>query len=383
MELVRLRPTWAEVDLDAILHNVKALRQAAPGAELMAVVKADGYGHGAVPVAQTALEAGATWLGVATLEEGVDLRKAGLTAPILIMGFIPASQADTVVLYDLRPTVFHLDLAQALAQWGRALMRSVPVHMKIDTGMGRVGVQPEGALAFARELSALPQIELEGVFTHMAVADDPANPYTAEQLSRFQDALTHLRDAGITPRIRHAANSAGILAHPATHFDLVRAGIALYGQPPDPAVTWSVELKAALTWKTRISFVKAVSPGTSVSYGRTYHAAAPERIASLPVGYADGYSRHLTNRGHVLIGGQRCPIVGRVCMDQTMVRLPEAVEAKVGDEAVLIGRQGEQEITASEMAGIIGTINYEITCSVSKRVPRVYRRDGQLQKQTS
>lgn len=383
MELVRLRPTWAEIDLNAIQHNVKALRQMAGGAELMAVVKADGYGHGAVPVAQAALEAGATWLGVATLEEGVELRKAGLTAPILILGYIPPAQADTVVLYDLRATVFHLDLARALAQWGRALMRSVPVHVKIDTGMARVGVQPGAAVDFAGELAKLPQIELEGVFTHMAVADDPTNPFTAEQLARFQDVLTHLRDAGFTPKIRHAANSASILAHPGTHFDLVRAGIALYGQPPDPAVTWPAELRPALTWKTRISFLKTVSPGTSVSYGRTYRAAGSERIASLPVGYADGYSRHLSNRGEVLIGGQRCPIVGRVCMDQTMVRVPEGVEANVGDEAVLIGRQGDQEITASEMAGMIGTINYEITCAVSKRVPRVYRRDGQLQKQTS
>lgn len=380
MDLARVRPNWAEIDLDCIKHNVGELRQAASSAQVMAVVKADGYGHGAVPVAQAALEAGATWLGVATLEEGVDLRKAGLTAPVLILGYIPPAQADTVVLYDLRPTVFHLNFAQALAQWGRALMRRVPVHIKVDTGMSRVGVQPAEAVAFLQAVANLPQLEVEGVFTHLAAADDPDHPLTAEQLQRFGGVLSALGDAGIMPKLRHACNSAGILLHPAGHYDLVRAGIALYGLPPDPTLTLSADLRPALTWKCRVAMIKAIEPGRSVSYGATYRAARAERIASLPVGYADGYFRLLSGRGEVLIGGHRCPVVGRVCMDQTMVRVPDDAEVSVGDEAVLIGEQGGERISASDLAGLAGTINYEIVCAISKRVPRLYKKDGELQK---
>ncbi len=377
MEAARLRPTWAEVNLDNIRHNVTELRRLAPDAQFMAVVKADGYGHGAVPVARTALEAGATWLAVATLEEGVDLRKAGLTAPILVLGYIPPIQADTVVLYDLHPTVFHLDLVQALAQWGRALMRQVPVHVKVDTGMGRIGVRPEGLVEFVKAAKAFPQIELEGVFTHLATADEPDNDYAATQIARFSEALAGLREAGFTPKFRHACNSAGLMLHPAGHLDMVRAGIAIYGLAPDPAVAWPVQLKPALTWKTRIGMLKTVEPGTPVSYGSTYRAAGRERIASLPVGYADGYFRLNSNRGEVLVGGRRCPVIGRVCMDQTMVRLPDDLEAKVGDEVVLLGEQGGEQITAADIAHTVGTINYEVVCAISKRVPRVYWKDGE------
>lgn len=380
MEAARLRPTWAEVNLDTIRHNVTVLRELAPHAQFMAVVKADGYGHGAVPVARAALEAGATWLAVATLEEGVDLRKAGLSAPILVLGYIPPIQADTVVLYDLHPAVFHLDLVLALAQWGRALMRQVPVHVKVDTGMGRIGVTPAGLVEFVKAAKTYPQIELEGVFTHLATADEPENDYAATQLTRFAEALTALRDAGFTPKYRHACNSAGLMLHPEGHLDMVRAGIALYGLAPDPSVIWPVELRPALTWKTRIGMLKTVEPGTPVSYGCTYRAQGRERIASLPVGYADGYFRLNSNRGEVLIGGRRCPVVGRVCMDQTLVRLPDDLEAKVGDEVVLLGEQGGEQITAADIARTVGTINYEVVCAISKRVPRVYWKDGERQK---
>lgn len=380
MEIARLRPTWAEVNLDNIKHNVTELRRLTPGARFMAVVKADGYGHGAVPAARTALEAGADWLAVATLEEGVDLRKAGLTVPILVLGFIPPVQADTVVLYDLHPAVFHLDMVQALAQWGRALMRQVHVHVKVDTGMGRIGVRPEGLVDFVKALKAYPQIELEGVFTHLATADEPGNPYTGQQLATFREALGALADAGFQPKYRHACNSAGIMLHPEAHFDLVRAGIAIYGLAPDPGVSWPVDLRPALTWKTRVALIKTVEPGTSVSYGCTYRARQRERIATLPVGYADGYFRLNSNRGEVLIGGRRCPVVGRVCMDQTMVRVPDDLEVKVGDEAVLLGEQGTERVTAADIAAAVGTINYEVVCAISKRVPRVYWKDGERQK---
>lgn len=380
MELARIRPTWVEVDLDRIKHNVAELRRAAPGAELMAVVKADGYGHGAVPVAEVALEAGASWLGVATLEEGVDLRKAGLTAPVLIFGYIPAAQADSVVLYDLRPTLFHMDLAQALNQWARALMRTVPVHIKVDTGMSRVGIQPADAVAFAHAVSELPNLEVEGLLTHLACADEPDNPFTAEQIRRFDDLQAALRDAAIQPKLRHAANSAGTLLHPAAHYDIVRAGIALYGLPPDPVVKWPADLRPALSFRSRVALVKEIAPNTPVSYGSTYRATGAERVATLPVGYADGYFRLLSGRSRVLIGGRSCPVVGRVCMDQLVVRVPDDLAVAVDDEAVLIGEQGSESISASELAGLVGSINYEIVCAISKRVPRVYRKDGELQK---
>jgi len=377
MDLDRVRPTWAEIDLDAIEHNVAALRRCAPGALFMAVVKAEGYGHGAVPVARAALDAGASWLGVATLEEGVELRKAGLTVPILIFGYLPPAQADNVVLYDLRPALFHRDLAEALAQWGRVLMRKVPVHLKIDTGMGRIGARPDEAVAFAQAVAALPQLDIEGVFTHLATADEPENPQTDEQLHRFAQTLDALKAAGVEPRIRHACNSAGIMLRQEAHYDLVRAGIALYGLSPDPTVPWPADLHPALTWKTRVGLVKRVAPGTPVSYGATYRASTEERIVSLPVGYADGYFRLLSNRGEVLIGGRRCPVVGRVCMDQTMARVPDDLDVKVGDEVVLLGTQGTETVSAADIASWVGTINYEVVCAISKRVPRLYKRDGE------
>lgn len=376
MDLTQLRPTHAEIDLDLIQHNVRALRRMAPDSAFMAVVKADGYGHGAVPVALAALEAGASWLGVAVAEEGVTLREAGITAPILIFGYVPPEQADLVVAHDLRAAVFHRDIARALSEAARRAGRKATVHLKIDTGMGRVGVKPEAAVDFARLLRHDPHLDFEGVFTHLATADEPDNDFAARQLQAFDGALQALREAGLEPPVRHACNSAGLMLHPAGHYDLVRGGIAIYGLEPDPAVSWPADLKPALTWRTRVGFIKTVEPGTPVSYGCTYRAQGRERIASLPIGYADGLSRHLSNKGEVLIGGRRCPIVGRVCMDQTMVRVPDDLEVQVGDEVVIIGQQGAESITAGEMAGRIGTINYEVVCAISKRVPRVYWKDG-------
>ncbi len=378
MDLGQVRPTWAEIDLDAIAHNVRELSRLAPGARFMAVVKADGYGHGAAEVARAALKAGASWLGVATVEEGVALRRAGIKAPVLVLGYISPMQASAVLLHGLRPTVFHADLAEALSRKAASLGRTVPVHLKVDTGMTRVGVRPHEAVPFAQMLTALPNLELEGVFTHLATADEPTNPYASEQLARFDQVLAALKQAGIEPRIRHAANSAALMLLPQAHYDLVRAGIALYGQPPDPQVEWPASLRPALAWRTRVGMVKWVEPDTPISYGCTYRTRGRERIASLPVGYADGLSRLLSNRGEVLIHGRRCPIVGRICMDQTMVRVPDDLDVKVGDEVVLIGEQGVERITASDLAQTIGTINYEIVCSIGKRVPRLYRKGGQL-----
>lgn len=373
MNLDRMRPNWAEIDLSAIQANVVELKRHSKAPHFMAVVKANGYGHGAVEVARAALEAGADWLGVASVEEGVELRRGNVTAPILVLGYVAPGQADTVLMYDLRVALFDLDLARALNQWAKPMMRKARVHIKIDTGMGRVGLLPDGLLSFVHAVSDLPNLEVEGVFTHFAAADEPDSDYTASQARRFDAALAELAKVGITPAIRHAANSAGLLLHPGAHYDLVRAGIALYGLPPAPGIDWPAKLTPALAWKTRIGMVKWVEPGSAISYGCTYTSRGREQIASLPVGYADGYFRALSNKGEVLIGGRRCPVVGRICMDQTLVRVPDDVAARVGDEAVLIGRQGDDEITATEMAGWIGTINYEVVCALSPRVHRLYK----------
>jgi alanine racemase len=376
MEFARLRPNWVDVDLSAIQQNVAELRRLAPNSQLMAVVKADGYGHGALPVARAALEAGATWLGVATVEEGVDLRRVGIMAPTLIFGYVPPEQTGLLLLHNLRPALFNLDLAQALESRGAGLKRKALVHLKIDTGMGRVGICPHELAGFIERLREFPHLEIEGVFTHMATADEPENPYADEQLSRFERVLADLRAMGINPPVIHAANSAGIMLLTHSHYDLVRAGIAMYGLPPDPAVQWPIPFKPALTWRTRVGLVKELPPDAPVSYGCTYRTARSERIASLPVGYADGFPRGLSNKGEVLIRGHRCPVVGRVCMDQTMVRLPDDVDVHPGDEVVIVGEQEGERITASDLAATLGTINYEILCGISKRVPRVYWKDG-------
>lgn len=339
----------------------------------MAVVKANGYGHGAVPVAKAALEAGAQWLGVAAVEEGMELRRAGITAPCLVLGHVQPGQADNALLYDLRPAVYQLEVAQECSKWARAYRRPMALHVKVDTGMGRVGLPPEQVVAFIKTVNSLPFLSVEGLFTHFAVADEPENPMTAAQIARYEQLLAALEAEGISLKLRHTCNSAGIMLHPQGHYEMVRAGIAMYGLPPDPRVEWPIELKPALSWKSRITLLKEVEAGVPLSYGATYRPAERERIAILPVGYADGLSRNLSNRGQVLLHGQPCPIVGRVCMDQTLVRIPEGVPAAVGDEVTIIG-PGQP---AHALADLLGTINYEVVCGIGSRVPRFYRRGGE------
>lgn len=373
MDLNHMRPTWAEIDLTAITDNVARLKRLSTARHFMAVVKANGYGHGAVEVADAALKGGADWFGVASVEEAVELREKGITEPILVLGYVAPGQAETVVQNGIRVALWELTLATALDQAARKLGSRAHVHLKIDTGMSRVGRRPGELADLARTLTRLQNVEIEGAFTHFAAADEPGNPYTTQQKERFEAALAELAEAGVRPAIRHAANTAGLLLRPDVHYDLVRAGIGIYGLEPDPGVKWPVQLNPALSWKTRVGMVKRVDEGTSLSYGCTYTSQGQEQIATLPVGYADGYSRFLSNRGEVLIRGRRCQVVGRVCMDQILVKVPTDVPVTVGDEVVLIGRQGEAEVTASEMAQAIGSINYEVVCSISVRVPRFYR----------
>jgi alanine racemase len=365
------RPTWLEVDLEAIAHNVRRVAEiVGPEVGVLAVLKADGYGHGSIRVARTALNNGACYLGVASINEGALLRHTGISAPILVLGFTPAWQARELVLNGLSATVFNLDVPQALSQAGRELNRRVAVHVKVDTGMGRLGLLPDEVVPFVHSLKALPQLTLEGIFTHFSVADSDPD-YTRWQIHRFRQVLGALREAGIEIPLAHAANSAAILSLPESHFRMVRLGLAMYGLHPSPQVHCPPDFRPALAFKTQVAQVKTLPPGSYVSYGNTYQTGGEQRIAVIPVGYADGFRRAPRHWGEVLVRGRRAPIVGRVCMDQTMIDVTAIPEVRQGDEVVLIGEQGQERITAEDVAQRLGTINYEVVSEILARVPRV------------
>jgi len=367
------RWAWAEVDLGAIGHNVETLKALTPSETLfMAVVKADGYGHGASEVAQAALAAGADRLGVATVDEGVRLRKAGITAPVQILSEPPASATPLLVRYGLRPALYSPEFAAALSRAGVAAGSAVPFHLKVNTGMNRVGVDWADAGSFADSLRTLPGIALEGVFTHFATADISGDWDFERQVERFASAVGDLRGRGMDPGIVHAANSPATILHPQTHLGMVRCGIALYGLHPCDATRDRIDLRPAMAIKARVSQVRRVPMGEGVSYGLTWRAASPTTIATLPLGYADGVRRGLSGAMRVLLGGVECRQVGRICMDQFMVEIPRGVDVGMGDEAVLVGRQGECTLTVDEQAEHLGTINYEVACGYGARLARVY-----------
>lgn len=364
----RFRPTVAMVDLDAIRSNVRELKP--ENAELMAVVKANGYGHGAVPVARAALQAGATWLGVALVEEGLTLREAGIDLSILVLTEFPPGSEEVALRADLTPTIYSEEGLSRLAAAAGAVGSPPGVHIKVDTGMHRVGVPPDRTTELVGGLGGAG-LMLQGLWTHFAKSEEVGDDFTARQLGRFRRIVEELALLGHRPRYLHAANSGAVLAHPETHLDLVRVGIAMYGVAPGPELPGVEALRPALTWRSAVSLVKRIEAGECVSYGLRYRADRPTTIATVPVGYADGYPRALTNRGEVLIGGRRHRVAGTVTMDQLMVDCgDDPVEA--GDEVVLIGRQGAAEVRAEELAGLTGTIGYEIVCGVSERVPREY-----------
>jgi alanine racemase len=368
-----LRPVWAEIDLEAVRANTRALVELAAPAVVLAVVKADGYGHGAVPVARAALDAGASWLGVALVEEGIALRAAGIEAPILLLSEPPPAAAAAVVEHALTPTVYTTSgidaLAKAVAEAGSDA--PLPVHLKVDTGMHRVGCAVDDALDLVDFVAGRPELELEAVCTHLAVADEPEHPFTNEQLAQFDALLAQLESTGSRPRLVHAANSAGLLAHPAARYDLVRTGIAVYGVPPS-SLTDRVPLRPVLSLRARVSHVKRLPRGSRVSYGLRYELARDATVATVPIGYADGVPRNLgVAGGEVLVHGRRAPIAGTVTMDQLMVDAGD-VPVEVGDEVVLLGTQGDDTITAGEWAEHLGTIAYEIVTGIGTRVPRQY-----------
>ncbi len=372
-----MRQAWAEIDLTAITHNVRTLKGLTKhGTLFMAVVKANGYGHGAVRVAEASLAAGADRLGVATVEEALQLVAAGVDAPIHILSEAPPNPSDSLAIAenDLITTVCREETAQGLSAAAAEAGKTIRVHVKVDTGMNRLGLRsdPSSVISFVERLHSLEGIEVEGIFTHFATADDPADDFMKTQLVRFRAVLAALETRNICPPIRHAANSAAIIRDPESHLDMVRAGIAVYGLDPSPASPKQADIKAALSLKTRVSFVKDVPAGEGISYGLTYKTLKPSRIATLPLGYADGYSRMLSNKTDVLINGQAAANTGTICMDQFMVDVTEIPGVEVGIEAVLIGSSGDATITADDIAARLDTINYEVVCMISARVPRVY-----------
>jgi alanine racemase len=369
------RPTWIEVDRQALAGNVRQIRRLiGPECLLMAVVKANAYGHGALPVAQTLLAAGADRFAAATLAEAVELRQGGIAAPIQVLGYTPGWQMPEAVRYGIVVTVFDLETVRTLDAAAAAVGGRAPVHVKVNTGMNRLGLAPTSAGEFIALLRDFAHVEVEGVFTHFATSDvDRA--FAGEQFAHFVALLRELESAGLRPRLAHAANSAATLTMPETHLDMVRCGIALYGLDPDvDGAPLPAGFRAALSWKAQVAQVSHLQPGDGVSYGREFVADAPMTVAVVPVGYADGFPRRPLTWGSVLIHGEFAPLLGRVCMDQCVVdvtAIAAQTPVRQGDEVVLIGRQGTQGLSAAEVGRRLGTINYDVVSRILARVPRV------------
>ncbi len=372
----------AEIDLDAILHNMEAMHQCvSEHTRLMAVIKADGYGHGAVEIAE-AIDGLPYVFGyaVATVEEGLILRNHGIEKPILILGYVFPEQYHDMIRARIRPTVFTSDMAERLSVMAGRLEVECPIHFAVDTGMSRIGYQAteEAAEEMAR-IASLPHIVVEGIFTHFARADEADKTSTYRQLDLFRQMIGMLKERGVTIPIHHCANSAAIVDLPETNMDLVRAGITMYGLWPSPEVDKSrIDLKPALSLVTHVAYVKELPAGREISYGGTYTTTKRQRIATIPVGYADGYARGLSNRADVLIHGKRAPICGRVCMDQFMVDVTDIPQTATGDKVTLIGKDGEEQITMEELGALSDRFNYEFVCDLGKRIPRVYLQNGRV-----
>ena len=367
------RPTIAEVDLGALEFNYRQIQKRIPeGVKLLAVVKADAYGHGAIPVSLKLEKLGVEYLGVAIPEEGVELRRGGVKAPILVLGGIFGREVDQIFRFRLTPVIFRKDSLKLLSQEAERRRRKVKVHLKVDTGMGRLGVPLSDWHDFLKEVKRFPKIEIEGILSHFSMLDAEKD-LTQNQWGAFQRAVTIAQEMGISCQYLHMASSATLTAFPGYSAKLVRPGIMLYGSYPSPKFQSLIPLKPVMTLKTRIHFLKSVPPGTRISYGGTFKTKRESLIATLPIGYADGYSHHLSNHGEVLIHGKRAPVVGKVCMDFIMVDVTDIPRVSVGDEVILMGRQGREQITAEEIAEKINSISYEVLCLIGKRVPRVYK----------
>lgn len=365
-------PTLATIDLAALAHNLAIVRRHLPSpCEILAVVKANAYGHGAAAISKRLIQLGVPRLGVATIQEGIVLREAGLRAPILVMGALLPNQLPDLLAAELTPVVHEREIADRLATLARSRPEPYPVHIKVDTGMGRLGLAPDQVLPLLQSSSFKGPLKAEGLMTHLADADSQDPDYTNMQIVRFRSVVSQAEAAGLSIPLLHVANSAAILCYPSAHFSMVRPGLMLYGYQSSPASP--AELKPILTLSTKVVQVRNLPQGESVSYGRSHRTSRPSRIAILPIGYADGYNRLLSNRGQVLIKGRRAGIVGRVCMDMTLADVTDIPDVMTGDEAILIGRQGDAQISAADIAAWLETIPYEVLCTIGPRVPRVYR----------
>lgn len=378
MDIMKLRPAWVEIDLDRLAANMREIRRLTDkSAQITAVIKANAYGHGSCAIAGLLLQNGADRLAVAELDEAIELRRHNITAPVLILGAVFPEQAPEAVLYGIDIPVFDYNTAKAFSDEAAKQHRQIRLHIKIDSGMGRIGYQPtEESIAEIKRISLLPNVVMEGIFTHFATADCRDKTYAKEQYKKFIYICDRLKEENVTIHTRHCANSAAILDLPQYHLDMVRAGIILYGlAPSDEVDITKTALKPAMSFKCRITYIKKLPKGASVSYGRKFIAQKECLIATLPVGYADGYTRMLNGKAQVLIHGQRANVVGSICMDQCMVDISDIPSVKKGDTAILFGEQDGASISADEIARKLGTINYEIPCMISRRVPRVYIKD--------
>lgn len=370
---------YAGINLDNIYTNMEELKNnTVEGTQMVAVVKTDGYGHGAVPVAKTIDELVAAY-AVATIDEALNLRRHGITKPVYILGFIYEHRIEDAVLNDIRMSVFDIRMAKLISDKATELGRKAYIHIKVDTGMSRIGFKAnEQSIKDIEKISKLSNMEIEGIFTHFASSDSSDKQMAEGQLRIFKEFNNKLFEKGIDIKIKHCSNSAGIIDMPAANMNEVRAGIALYGMyPSDEVNKRAVMLRPALELKSHVVFVKNVPAGTGISYGSTYITERETEVATIPVGYGDGYPRNLSNKGYVLIKGKKCPILGRVCMDQFMVDVT-GMSVHEGEEVTLVGKDGEECITVEELAGLAGTFNYEFVCDLGKRVPRVYFRNGKV-----
>ncbi len=370
---MELRPTFAEIDLNAVDCNLKEIEKKVAPAQIMAVVKADAYGHGLKEISQVAIANGVKYLAVALLEEGIKLRENKISLPILVFGGFFENQIENYLRFNLEMTLFDMHRAEGLADKAREIGRPAKVHVKVDTGMGRIGIDWQKAAEFVQKIAEFNYLEIAGIYTHFATSDEKDKSYAITQLTRFQKVISELEKNNINIPLKHAANSGAVLDLPESYLDMVRPGVSMYGYYPSSQTTECIPLKPSMSIKSRVLSIKSVEKGIYISYNRTYRTKHKTTIAVVPIGYGDGYNRLLSNQGEVLIQGQRYPVIGRVCMDQIIIDVGNEDSMEVGDEVVLLGRQGNDEITIYEICQKLSTIPYEVTCWITERVPRVYK----------
>ncbi|MEG1869465.1 MAG: alanine racemase [Oscillospiraceae bacterium] len=380
-----LKRSWAEINLDALKMNIENVKKTLkPTTKMLGVVKADAYGHGAVQVAEQLLKLGVEWIGVSNIHEGMALRNRGISVPILIFGITPPELADELAEFNITQTVFCLEYAQALQIAAKEKNIQVDIHIKIDTGMARIGFDGfvlEEAVKEITEISHFKNLHQTGIFTHFSISDedtDNGNEYTKQQYNRFIEVCNTLEKNGVNLGIRHACNSGGVLNHLDMQLDMVRLGIVMYGMNPDKTTIGKLELYPVMSLHSSISMVKDVPKGRKISYGCTYETTKPMKIATVPIGYADGYSRLLSGKGVMIVDGEYAPVIGRVCMDQLMIDVTDIPNVNRNSEVIVVGKCGNKKITMEDWADKIGTVNYEICCLISKRMPRVYIKNGEI-----